>query len=65
MLGLRWVRRLKTLLTQEEGAALVEYALLVALIAMGALIGVSQMGQSMSKTFRNMSNTLNAVPTQP
>ena len=65
MFGSPWVRKLRTLLTQEEGAALIEYALLVALIAIGVLIGVSQMGQALSKTFRNAANTLNAIPTQP
>ncbi len=48
---------------QEEGAAMVEYALLVALIALACVIALTQMGTTIRKTFQGVASTLNTVPT--
>ncbi len=48
---------------QEEGAAMVEYALLVALIALACVIALTQMGSAISKSFKGIANTLNTIPT--
>ena len=42
----------------EEGASLVEYALLVALIAVVAIVAVTTVGQKVSSNFDNVSQNL-------
>ena len=42
----------------EEGASLVEYALLVALIAIVALVAISAVGSSVSESFSEVAETL-------
>jgi pilus assembly protein Flp/PilA len=42
----------------EEGQDLVEYALLVALIALVCIAGVSNLASSLNTTFSNISNSL-------
>jgi Flp pilus assembly pilin Flp len=47
---------------QEEGAAMVEYALLVALIALACIIALTQLGTTMSKLFKGEASTTNSIP---
>ncbi len=42
----------------EEGASLVEYALLVALIAVVAIIAITVLGQKVSSNFNNIQQNL-------
>ncbi len=42
----------------EEGASLVEYALLVALIAVVAIVAITAVGESVSSNFDNVSSNL-------
>ena len=42
----------------EEGASLVEYALLVALIAVVAIVAVTTVGEKVSSNFDNVSSNL-------
>jgi pilus assembly protein Flp/PilA len=44
--------------SKELGASLVEYALLVALIAVVALVGVRVLGQNVSTQFSNISTQI-------
>ena len=44
--------------SKELGASLVEYALLVALIAIIALVGVRTLGQNVSTQFSNISSQI-------
>lgn len=44
--------------SNEDGAALVEYALLVALIAIICILGVTFLGQSVSKKFKTIGDCL-------
>lgn len=44
-------RILKRFWKADDGAAMVEYALLVALIALGAIIGISATGTSLNAQF--------------
>lgn len=46
---------------KEEGASMVEYALLVVLIAIIALIAVSLAGQNVSKAFSTVASSLAAA----
>ncbi len=48
----------------EDGAAMVEYALLVALVALVAIVGVSAMGTSLNAQFAKISCKI-ANPTAP
>jgi len=45
-------------LLSEEGASLVEYALLVALIAVVAIVAVSVVGDKVSENFSEIAGTL-------
>jgi pilus assembly protein Flp/PilA len=48
----------QNLLCQEEGQDLVEYALVVALIALGATLAMSNLGTAISTMFVNIKTTL-------
>jgi pilus assembly protein Flp/PilA len=50
--------KLQTLVTREEGQDLVEYALLVALIALAAIVGVKNVATAVNSVFTNISNSL-------
>lgn len=43
---------------REEGASMVEYGLLVALIAVVAIVGVALLGPKLRDLFTNVSNTI-------
>ena len=45
--------------TDERGAALVEYALLVALIAVAAIIAMTALGGAVNDKFEAVSNSMN------
>jgi pilus assembly protein Flp/PilA len=44
----------------EKGASMVEYALLVVLIAIIAIVAISLAGNNVSKAFSTIANTLGA-----
>lgn len=50
--------RLKTLAEREEGQDLVEYALVVALIAFGAITGMGFLANGINNAFSGVSTTL-------
>ncbi len=50
----------QNLLSGDEGQDLVEYALVVALIALAATAGMRQLATSLSTAFTSLSTTLNA-----
>lgn len=50
--------KLQNLLANEEGQDLVEYALLVALIALAVIAGVQGVASAVNKVFSNISTTL-------
>ncbi|MDH7480966.1 MAG: Flp family type IVb pilin [Armatimonadota bacterium] len=47
------VKRMKELLKDEEGATMVEYALLLALIAVICILAVTQLGGKVNSTFES------------
>jgi pilus assembly protein Flp/PilA len=49
---------LKSVMAREEGQDLVEYALVVALIAFGAIAGMSQLATGINKAFSGIATTL-------
>ncbi|MGA8475612.1 MAG: Flp family type IVb pilin [Candidatus Cybelea sp.] len=49
---------LKSMIRDEKGATMVEYGLLVALIALVALGAVTTLGTKLSTLFNNVANTL-------
>ncbi len=53
-----WTAFQARFIRDEEGAAMVEYALLVALIAIVAIIAVSAVGSAVSDKFQTVANTL-------
>ena len=52
--------RLKQMLGEENGQDLVEYALVVALVAFGATAGMSTLGRGVNTMFTHISSTLAA-----
>lgn len=46
------------LVYREEGQDLVEYALLITLVALGAVAGISSVSSALATVFTNISNTL-------
>jgi pilus assembly protein Flp/PilA len=50
--------RLQTLICREDGQDLVEYALLVALIALAAVTGVKHVASAVNTVFSSVSTTL-------
>ena len=57
MLMNMWVATQARLHT-ERGASLVEYALLVALIAIAAIIAINALSGSLNETFTNIADTI-------
>ncbi|MGA2850931.1 MAG: Flp family type IVb pilin [Terracidiphilus sp.] len=55
---LHLVGRLRLLIKEETGQDLVEYALVVALIALGAAIGMKQLAGGINKAFNSVSVAL-------
>jgi pilus assembly protein Flp/PilA len=55
---LRASARLQTILLQEEGQDLIEYALVVALIAFAATAGMSTLAQDINTAFSNLGTAL-------
>ena len=53
--------RMQNLLSQEEGQDLIEYALVVALIAFAATAGMSSVASGLNSAFSNIANTLSAL----
>ena len=52
--------KVQSLLSQEEGQDLVEYALVVALIALAATTGMSSMASTINTAFGNISSLLSS-----
>ena len=48
----------KSLIEREEGQDLVEYALVVALIAFGAITGMGYLATGLNKAFSNIASVL-------
>jgi pilus assembly protein Flp/PilA len=53
---------LRGFVRKDEGQDLVEYALLVALIALGAVVAVTATGTSIQGVFDNISTALDDTP---
>jgi len=53
------MQNLKSLLSQEEGQDLVEYALVVALIALAATAGMKTLATDLSAAFSTIGTTIN------
>ncbi len=51
--------KMQNLLSSDEGQDLVEYALLVALIALGATAAMSSLSTAISGAFKNVATQLN------
>ena len=50
--------KIQNLVNEEHGQDLVEYALLVTLIALGAISGVDHVATAVTKVFSNVSTSL-------
>jgi pilus assembly protein Flp/PilA len=50
--------KMQSLMNREDGQDLVEYALLVCLIALAAITGVQNVASAVTKVFSNISSSL-------
>lgn len=57
---MRFINRLRTIVREESGQDLLEYALLVALIALVAVGAVTAAGGTVSTVFQNIANQIPA-----
>jgi pilus assembly protein Flp/PilA len=57
-LYIKMMIKLQEMMKREEGQDLVEYALVVALIAFGAVAGMSALAGGINSAFKNISTTL-------
>jgi len=55
------MKLLKRLFRDEEGATMIEYALLAALISIIAILAITAVGQNVDKVFKAVQNALNNV----
>jgi len=53
-----WTAYQSRIIREEEGASMVEYALLVALIAVIAIVAVAILGRNVSTKFNDVADTL-------
>ena len=51
-------QRLKSLLTDESGQDLIEYALIAALIALGAIVAMQSLSGKIANEFNTVGNSL-------
>ena len=51
--------KIQNLLSREEGQDLVEYALIVAIVALGAIVGMGNLAKDINNAFNTVGNTLN------
>ena len=58
-----YMRKIVAFINDEEGASAIEYALLVALIALVIVGGATLLGKSISNMFTNAAAKLDAVAT--
>ncbi len=59
-LMLKMYVNLKNLVEREEGQDLVEYALVVAIVALGAVAGMSALATEINTAFNSVSSTLSS-----
>jgi pilus assembly protein Flp/PilA len=52
------VKRVRGFIVNEEGQGLVEYALIIALVAIVILVAISLLGRKVSNTYTNISQGL-------
>jgi len=52
------LQTLKSMIRDEDGATMVEYGLLVALIALVAIVGVTALGKSVNTLFNTVANSV-------
>lgn len=52
------VAQLKKFMMDESGATLVEYGLLVALVALVAIVGVTTLGKNLNTLFGNVAGSI-------
>ena len=59
-LSLELLVKMQSLLVSEDGQDLVEYALVVALVAFGATAALQQLGVGLNNAFSSISSTLSS-----
>jgi pilus assembly protein Flp/PilA len=60
-LSIKLYMKFQELVNREEGQDLVEYALVVALIAFGAVAGMRSLATGLNDAFTNISTTLSSA----
>jgi pilus assembly protein Flp/PilA len=61
----KFYTKARNLFVRKEGATMVEYGLMVALIAVVCITAVTLLGGNLSTMFDGIATTIGAVPTAP
>lgn len=59
------LKLLRRLVSEEEGQGLVEYALIIGLVAVVLIVALTQMQGGIAGVFDRIRDKLNAIPTPP
>jgi pilus assembly protein Flp/PilA len=59
------LKLLDRLFREEEGQGLVEYALIIALIAVACIVAIEPVREAIKTVFTNIANGLNSTTTTP
>ena len=57
------MQKIRNFIKNNKGATAIEYGLIAALIAVAAITAMGALGNSLTKTFNNVSNKLNTSVT--
>jgi pilus assembly protein Flp/PilA len=58
---MNFMLKLRSIARKDEGQDILEYALLVALIAIGAVVAITAAGTSVQSAFNNIASTIAAA----
>ena len=58
-----FIKRIRGFIKSEDGPTAVEYAVMVALIAVAIIVGVRTLGTNMNNTFDGIATTVGGLPT--
>ncbi len=58
----RLMSRLGSLLRQDRGQTMVEYGLIVGLVALGSVLAITFLGGRISEAMNNIGNAINVAP---
>jgi pilus assembly protein Flp/PilA len=59
--GVKMLERVRRILQQDEGQTLVEYALIIAAVALTLTVALTGISDALARAFNNITSTLNGI----